>query len=75
MAVAIENKRLFNQRVEQESLRRDMELAGQMQRMLIPDNLPKGVVLNWRVSINHTLVLVAIISILFNWRNAALPFV
>lgn len=40
VAVAIENKRLFKQQIEQERLRREMELAGEMQRMLIPTTLP-----------------------------------
>lgn len=41
VAVAIENKRLFRKQIEQERLRREMELAGEMQHMLIPNNLPK----------------------------------
>lgn len=40
IAVAIENKRLFKRQLEQERLRREMELASEMQRMLIPKNLP-----------------------------------
>lgn len=40
VAVAIENKRLFRRQLEQERLRREMELAGEMQRMLIPESLP-----------------------------------
>ncbi len=40
VAVAIENKRLFKRQLEQERLRREMELAGEMQRMLIPSQLP-----------------------------------
>jgi sigma-B regulation protein RsbU (phosphoserine phosphatase) len=40
VAVAIENKRLFKRQLEQERMRRDMELAGEMQRMLIPTSLP-----------------------------------
>jgi len=43
IAVAIENKRLFNQQIEQEHLKREMELASNVQMMLIPDELPKGV--------------------------------
>jgi len=42
VGVAIENKRLFNKQIEQERLRREMELATDMQRMLIPTQLPKG---------------------------------
>jgi sigma-B regulation protein RsbU (phosphoserine phosphatase) len=40
VAVAIENKRLFKRQLEQERLKREMELAGEMQRMLIPATLP-----------------------------------
>lgn len=40
IAVAIENKRLFKKQLEQERMRREMELAGEMQRMLIPKELP-----------------------------------
>lgn len=40
VAVAIENKRLFKRQLEQERLKREMELAGEMQRMLIPASLP-----------------------------------
>lgn len=42
VGVAIENKRLFNRQIEQERLNREMELATDMQRMLIPTELPKG---------------------------------
>jgi len=35
--VAIENKRLFKELIKQESVRKEMQLAEQMQRMLIPD--------------------------------------
>ena len=41
VAVAIENKRLFKRQLEQERLRREMELAGEMQHLLIPSQLPK----------------------------------
>ena len=41
-AVAVENKRLFRQKLEQERLKRDVELAEQVQRMLIPAKLPKN---------------------------------
>ena len=41
IAVAIENKRLFKRQLEQERLKREMELASDMQRMLIPKILPK----------------------------------
>lgn len=40
IAVAIENKRLFRRQLEQEGLKREMELASEMQRMLIPNSLP-----------------------------------
>ena len=40
IAVAIENKRLFKRQLEQERLKREMELASEMQRMLIPGRLP-----------------------------------
>jgi len=42
IAVAIENKRLFKQQIEQERLKREMELAVDMQHMLIPDQLPES---------------------------------
>ncbi len=42
IAVAIENKRLFKRQIEQERFTRDMELASQVQKMLIPDYLPKS---------------------------------
>lgn len=42
IAVAIENKRLFKSQLEQERLKREMELAGEMQRMLIPKRLPQN---------------------------------
>lgn len=40
IAVAIENKRLFKQQLEQERYKREMELASQVQKMLIPEFLP-----------------------------------
>lgn len=40
IAVAIENKRLFRRQLEQERLKQEMELASEMQRMLIPQSLP-----------------------------------
>jgi sigma-B regulation protein RsbU (phosphoserine phosphatase) len=40
IAVAIENKRLFKQQIEQEALRKEMEVASNVQKMLIPDSLP-----------------------------------
>ena len=40
ITVAIENKRLFKQQLEQERLKREMELASEMQQLLIPEKLP-----------------------------------
>lgn len=40
VAVAIENKRLFKKQLEQERLRREIELASEVQNMLIPNTLP-----------------------------------
>ncbi len=37
--VAIENKRLFDENVRQEAIRKELELASRMQSMLIPDPL------------------------------------
>ena len=42
VAVAIENKRLFKQQIEQERLKREMELASEMQLMLVPSTLPSS---------------------------------
>ena len=42
ISVAIENKRLFKKQIEQERFARDMELASSVQKMLIPDHLPKS---------------------------------
>ncbi|MFT5647508.1 MAG: sigma-B regulation protein RsbU (phosphoserine phosphatase) [Aureispira sp.] len=42
IAVAIENKRLFKRQINQERLKREMELAVQVQHMLIPSELPKN---------------------------------
>ena len=42
IAVAIENKRLFKRQIKQERLNREMELAGDMQNMLIPNQLPQN---------------------------------
>lgn len=42
IAVAIENKRLFRQQIIQEGFKKEMELAGEVQKMLIPDSLPSG---------------------------------
>jgi sigma-B regulation protein RsbU (phosphoserine phosphatase) len=42
--VAIENIRLFNESLHQEAMKKELELAAKMQRMLIPDNsqMPKN---------------------------------
>ncbi len=42
IAVAIENKRLFNRQLEQERLKKEMELAQEVQQMLIPEEFPSG---------------------------------
>lgn len=42
IAVAIENKRLFKRQIEQERFARDMELASQVQKMLIPEQMPQS---------------------------------
>jgi sigma-B regulation protein RsbU (phosphoserine phosphatase) len=41
IVVALENKKLFQERVDRERLQRDMELAVEVQGMLIPRSLPK----------------------------------
>jgi sigma-B regulation protein RsbU (phosphoserine phosphatase) len=40
IAVAIENKRLFKRQIEQERLKREIELAAEVQQMLVPRILP-----------------------------------
>ena len=40
IAVAIENKRLFKRQIVQERLKKEIELASNVQKMLIPDDLP-----------------------------------
>ena len=42
IAVAIENKRLFKRQIEQERYNKEMELAAEMQRLLIPQELPSN---------------------------------
>lgn len=42
IAVAIENKRLFKRQLEQTRLKREMELASEMQQMLVPSTFPKN---------------------------------
>ncbi len=41
IAVAIENKRLFKRQLEQERLKKEIELGSEVQRRLIPKSLPK----------------------------------
>ncbi|MBU6343259.1 MAG: PP2C family protein-serine/threonine phosphatase [Bacteroidetes bacterium] len=42
IAVAIENKRLFKQQLRQEVLNREVEVAAEIQRTLVPSGLPSG---------------------------------
>ncbi|MFN0276081.1 MAG: GAF domain-containing SpoIIE family protein phosphatase [Chitinophagales bacterium] len=42
LTVAIENKRLFKKEIEQKAFEKELEVAAQMQSMLIPDKLPKN---------------------------------
>ena len=42
IAVAIENKRLFKRQIVQERFKKEMELAIEIQQMLIPSVLPQG---------------------------------
>lgn len=42
IAVAIENKRLFKTQLRQEVLNREVELAAEIQRTLVPTRLPEG---------------------------------
>ncbi len=42
ISVAIENKRLFKRQLEQERLKKEMELAEEMQKLLIPRDLPSN---------------------------------
>ncbi len=42
VTVAIENKRLFKKEVEQQAFKRELEVAAQVQSMLIPDDLPNN---------------------------------
>lgn len=45
IVVAFENKKLFKERLYRERLQREVELARQVQNMLIPSNLPKNMFL------------------------------
>ncbi len=40
--VAIQNKALFEKQLEQEALKKELEVAGQMQKMLVPEQLPSN---------------------------------
>jgi len=42
IAVAIENKRLFKRQIEQERFKYELRLASEMQRMLVPAELPSN---------------------------------
>jgi len=42
VVVSLENKRLFEVKIEQERVRKDVELASQVQNMLIPSELPQN---------------------------------
>jgi sigma-B regulation protein RsbU (phosphoserine phosphatase) len=42
IVVALENKKLFKENVQRELMQRDMELAGEVQNMLVPQRLPKS---------------------------------
>ncbi len=42
IAVAIENKRLFKHRLEQEKFRKEMEFASEVQRWLLPQSFPEN---------------------------------
>lgn len=42
IVVAFENKKLFRERIQKERLQREIELAGEVQNMLIPKKLPQS---------------------------------
>lgn len=42
MIVAIENKKLARRELDQEALRRELEIAGDVQQLLFPERLPKS---------------------------------
>ncbi len=46
IVVAFENKKLFKERIQKERLQKEVELASQVQSMLIPQELPKDKVLD-----------------------------
>ncbi len=43
--VAVENKKLFNNQIQQEVMRKELEFAAKMQSMLIPSDLPNNSVI------------------------------
>ncbi len=43
IVVAVENKKLARQQLEQEALRKELEIASDVQQFLFPENLPYGV--------------------------------
>jgi len=45
IVVAIENKRLFRRQLEQERIKKELEVAGRVQNMLVPKSLPDNAVL------------------------------
>jgi len=47
IAVAIENKRLFKENIQQEMYRRELEMAREVQAMLIPSSLPNDEVIDF----------------------------
>lgn len=42
IVVAVENRRLFNRQLKQEGMKKELDLAAQMQNMLIPSDFPKN---------------------------------
>jgi len=50
MIVAIENKKLARREFEQEALRKELEIAGDVQQLLFPERLPKTDVLRLEAS-------------------------
>ncbi|MFM2285447.1 MAG: hypothetical protein RLZZ543_944 [Bacteroidota bacterium] len=47
IAVAIENKRLFKENIQQEMYRRELEMAREVQSMLIPSSLPNDEIVDF----------------------------
>lgn len=61
ISVAIENKRLFKKEVEQQSFKKELELAAQVQSMLIRIHSPTMIKYKWQPFICRIKILVAII--------------